>query len=679
MKRISLIIVLIAIVFTLLAYPVRIQSWNLRADVKTLNEARIGIDNVDHRNGVIIAYVRDGAEFDRVRGFGFDPVRLPEPHLDYARELWNSTKDSRDPMNAYYSIDEYNAFMQNIAAQYPQICSLVSIGNSGQNRPLWYLKISDNASVNEAEPEIRMVSSIHGDEVVGFDMLIRLIQLLTSQYNQTPRITNIVNSSEIFINPMYNPDGYALQQRYNAAGYDLNRNFPMPTGEQHPDGNAWGVENIAFMNYSPTRNFSQSINYHGGALVINYPWDYTYTLTPDDALIQQLSLAYSTSNSPMYNGEFEQGITNGAAWYVITGSLQDWTYGYTDCIDITAEIGYNKWPPANQLDTFWSQNQESMLNWIEFAQKGLHGSVSDTSGNPLDASITISGNGKIWHTDPALGDYHRPLLGGTYTVTANADGFIGETVVVNIPAGASLQQNFSLQPAGQTPFHGIVRAQDGIPVSGATVSIGTTPPTVLSTDANGVFSLAQIYEGNYPLTISAADYALCSQTLVIDQGDAYQAFILSAPLFEDDFENGITNWIANTPWAIAPDGSNHVLKDSPAGNYSNNINRSIRLATPFALQNVSNPALSFKAKYALETGYDFVYVEASANGSSWTQIASFTGIQSTYQIFSYSLSAFTGGVCHLRFRIETDQSQNADGISIDDFQVSGNQGEIIMA
>ena len=679
MKRISLIIMLIAIALAALAYPVRIPSWDLRADVKTLNTAHIGIDNVDPRTGVIYAYVRNDAEFEHVKSLGFSPTALPEPHLDYAKELWNSTKDSRDPMNAYYSINEYNTFMQNIAAQYPQICSLESIGNTGQNRPLWYLKISDNVNTNEAEPEIRMVSSIHGDEVVGYDMLIRLIQLLTSQYNQNPRITNIVNNNELYINPMFNPDGYVLQQRYNAAGYDLNRNFPMPTGEQHPDGNAWGVENIAFMNFSQSRNFSQSINYHGGALVINYPWDYTYSLAPDDALITQMALTYSTPNTPMYNGDFDQGITNGAAWYVITGSLQDWTYGFTDCIDLTAEVSNIKWPPATQLDTFWSQNQESMLDWIEFAQTGLHGTVTNSSGTPLDASITISGNSKIWHTDPNLGDFHRPLLGGTYTVTANATGYIGQSVTVTIPAGAALTQNFVLIPAEQTPFTGIVRAPDGFPVAGATVTIGSTPPQVLTTNADGVFSIAQIYEGNYPLTISAPDFALSSQTLAIDNSDPNQAFILSAPIFEDDFENGITNWIANTPWAISPDGTNHVLKDSPAGNYANNINRSIRLSTPLALQNVTNPTLSLKAKHNLESGYDFVYVEASANGTSWTSLGSFTGVQSSYQTFTYSLAAFAGQSCHLRFRIVTDESQTADGISIDDVQVSGNSAENISA
>ncbi len=77
---------------------------------------------------------------------------------------------------------------------------------------------------------------------------------------------------------------------------------------------------------------------------VNYLWDWTYTLAPDDAALIQMSLAYSTTNLPMYNGSFPQGITNGADWYVATGTLQDWTYDQTDCIGATIEVSNTKWP-----------------------------------------------------------------------------------------------------------------------------------------------------------------------------------------------------------------------------------------------------------------------------------------------------------------------------------------------
>jgi hypothetical protein len=334
--------------------------------------------------------------------------------------------------------------MQDTAAQYPDICQLVQFGTSVQNRPLYFMKITDNVNIEENEPELRYVSSIHGDEVVGYDMLIRLIQLLTTEYSTNPRIMNIVNNTEIWICPMFNPDGYASANRYNANGIDLNRNFPMPSGNQHPDGNAWAQETVAMMSFSQAHSNNLSLNFHGGELVINYPWDYTYTLAPDDALLQEMSLTYTRPHTSLWNStDFVHGITNGAAWYVITGSMQDWLYGYTDCIDLTAEIGLNKWPSSSQLPNYWNMNKESMLQYIEFAQNGVKGVVLNGSGAPLSATITVAGNNKVMHTDPDVGDYHRLLLPGTYQITASVVGYEPQTVSVNVPTLGHTIQNFT--------------------------------------------------------------------------------------------------------------------------------------------------------------------------------------------------------------------------------------------
>ncbi len=677
MKKHIVILTILGFVCGLFAYPVRIQSWDIDRDVKVLNEKHYSIDYVNRNTGAIIVYLKQNGDQSELEALGYTPQRIAEPHLDYARELYETTKDTTDPMNAYYSYTEYITFMQNTANQFPSICQLVQYGTTGQNRPLYFMKISDNVNVAEDEPEFRYTSSIHGDEVVGYDMLIRLIQLLTGQYATNTRIANIVNNTEIWINPMYNPDGYALQQRYNSAGIDLNRNFPMPTGEQHPDGEVWGVENIAFMSHANSRHFIQSMNFHGGALVINYPWDYTYTLAPDDALLQSMSLTYSTPNGPLYNStEFEHGITNGAAWYVITGSLQDWNYGLTDCIDITAEIGTNKWPPASQLDTFWSQNQESMLSYLEYAQKGVRGIVQSSTGTPLNATISVSGNSRVVHTDPEVGDYHRLLLGGTYSITASAQGYIPQTQQVTVPTGGTATLNFTLSPAAQTTFYGMVRDVDGTPVAQATITIGTSPVTTLTSSANGTFSIANILEGSYPMTVAATGYPLLSLSLNVSAADDHQVFLLSQPVFSDGFDNGIGNWTATSPWGVTSESGNNVLKDSPTGSYANSINKSVRLTNPIAMQNMTNPSITFRAKYALESGYDFVYVEASSNNSTWTELASFTGSQSTWQTYSYSLAAYAGQNCYLRFRISTDSGVTADGITIDDVAILASQTNV---
>ncbi|MGC9362912.1 MAG: M14 family zinc carboxypeptidase, partial [Candidatus Syntrophosphaera sp.] len=351
------------------AYPVRITSWDIQADVKILNGLNISVDSVNRPSGAIIAFVRDDSEFNILLDNGFPAEKLP----DLARE--NALKLHRDrfldpPRDEYYTVDQYHQFMIDTADQYPNICELIQAGTSVQNRPLYFLKITDNPTLEEAEPEFKYISTMHGNEVVGYDMCIRLIQHLTSEYGMDARVTDLVDNTEIWINPLMNPDGYVLGQRYNAQGIDLNRNFPMPTGVQHPDGNAWAQENIAVMNLCNDQSFILSANFHTGALVINYPWDHTYALIPDDALCQAAALTYSMHNLPMYNSpEFPNGITNGAQWYVITGSMQDWNYGYTDCLEVTAEISNDFWPPASTLPTYWSENQESMLSYMEFVHK----------------------------------------------------------------------------------------------------------------------------------------------------------------------------------------------------------------------------------------------------------------------------------------------------------------------
>jgi len=667
MKRIFVTFCLLILATGVLAYPLRVQSWNLKEDLKKLNELKVSIDYVNLQKGIIHIEVRNAEERDKIHSAGILTELLPNPAETYFASLTEGNKDDR----SYYTLTQYQNFMQQTAAQYPAICQLVQFGTSVQNRPLLMLKISDNVNMEENEPELKYISSMHGDEVVGYDMLIRLIQLLTTQYGIDPRITNIVDNTEIWINPLLNPDGYAAGIRYNANGIDLNRNFPMPTGNQHPDGQFWADETIAVMDFSNAHDFDLAINFHGGMLVINYPWDYTYFLTPDNDLLRELALTYSRENSPMYNSiEFPQGITNGAAWYIVTGSMQDWNYYYTDCIELTAEIGYDKWPPASTLDSYWADNEESMLKYIEFAQNGVKGIVTNSSGTPIAATITVEGNSKLEHTDLPTGDYHRLLLPGTYQITASADGYIPKTMNITVPPTGFYLQNFTLQSAMLTTFEGQVRTPAGNALSGASVTLNSNPQITVQTDAEGLFSFT-VYEGDYQICIAAADNSTGTYPIQIRHNDRRNIFLIQNPLFQDNFENGLGNWTATGTWGIVNYEGSNVLTDSPSGNYSNSQNRSVTINNPLSFAQVVNPFLSFKCKYALEDSYDVVYLEASANGNTWTALDFYTGTTDSWINKTYSLAAYSGNQLYIRFRIKTDYSQTADGIYIDNVQIYG--------
>ena len=68
---------------------------------------------------------------------------------------------------------------------------------------------------------------MHGDEPPGMVMLIDLAHYLVENYNQVgyEDVTDLLDTTEITIMPLHNPDGYVADTRYNADGVDLNRNF----------------------------------------------------------------------------------------------------------------------------------------------------------------------------------------------------------------------------------------------------------------------------------------------------------------------------------------------------------------------------------------------------------------------------------------------------------------------
>ncbi len=315
---------------------------------------------------------------------------------------------------------------------HPTIALRGSIGQSVQGRELWTLVISDNVGVEEAEPEVRISASMHGNEKIAMEMSIYLIDYLTDHYGQGgyEDVTYLVDNYEIHFLPLHNPDGHTVNDRQNANGIDLNRNFPVPDGAIGGD-NTWNeeIETLAMKNWGFSQHFVISQDGHSGAVVVNYPWDYTYTLTPDDAAFIELAEEFSYYNSPMWNGDWYHGITNGAEWYVTEGSLQDWAYAETGSMHVIVEFSDSYAPPASQLDNYWDDNRESFMHWIKAARYGVNGTVTEAgTGLPLDAVIIVVGNDNPVTSDPACGDYYKLLDNGSYTLRFEADDHITQEI-----------------------------------------------------------------------------------------------------------------------------------------------------------------------------------------------------------------------------------------------------------
>jgi carboxypeptidase D len=210
--------------------------------------------------------------------------------------------------------------------------------------------MSDQPREHEpGEPEFKYVGNMHGNEVVGRETLLYLIQILCENYGSNDFLTRLVNSTRIHIMPSMNPDGYekatqgdqqGFKGRENVNKIDLNRNFPARYPSHEEDkGAELQPEVKAVMKWIKEYPFVLSANLHGGSLVANYPWDDStegetaFSKNPDNKEFVKLAYVYARAHPTMWktgrrcglkrDGDyFQNGITNGAAWYNLAGKNQ---------------------------------------------------------------------------------------------------------------------------------------------------------------------------------------------------------------------------------------------------------------------------------------------------------------------------------------------------------------------
>jgi carboxypeptidase T len=145
----------------------------------------------------------------------------------------------------YHTYREVKRVIDSTVAAHPNIAMRFNIGRSYQGRKIWGIKISDNVRTNENEPEVLIHAQMHARERASGELALSAIGWLTDNYGGKDafgqRVTNIVNTREVFIIPVMNPDGSEFDMsggtwhtwRKNRQptpnginiGTDLNRNF----------------------------------------------------------------------------------------------------------------------------------------------------------------------------------------------------------------------------------------------------------------------------------------------------------------------------------------------------------------------------------------------------------------------------------------------------------------------
>lgn len=326
----------------------------------------------------------------------------------------------------YHTYAEMTSDMQNVAAAYGtgstnRIAKLFSIGNSFEGRPIWGMKISDHPNRDEAEPEVLIECNMHAREHLTAEQCLYLIHLLTDNYGQSTalgqRVTNIVNTREIWIIPMLNPDGAMFDisggtfhnwrknrqtnPGSNKIGIDLNRNWsymwgccggsgPNPKSSKYRGQYPFqAVEDQELRDFILSRRvggvqqITEILNVHSYGEHVLYPYGYTKQAVPPDMTQDDhdtfVALAQKMASLNGYHA------MQGSQMYIYDGDFIDWAYGDQHIFGFTWEM-YPKWgcvcggfkPPDSVIARETSRNTDAALFLFEqadcpYRQAGLAG------------------------------------------------------------------------------------------------------------------------------------------------------------------------------------------------------------------------------------------------------------------------------------------------------------------
>jgi len=164
--------------------------------------------------------------------------------------------------DTYHDYDAMTGHLQALAAAYPQLATLTSIGRTHRGRDVWFMQITNPDTGPALEkPGFYIDAQIHAEEHATSATALYAIHYLLTRYGTDPEVTRLVDGQVFYILPRINPDGaeYALKAPYHpwcgngrclpgedrleglqaqdidGDGYIVNMRVPDPKGEWKKD------------------------------------------------------------------------------------------------------------------------------------------------------------------------------------------------------------------------------------------------------------------------------------------------------------------------------------------------------------------------------------------------------------------------------------------------------------
>ena len=701
----TLFTLLIALIFSLTIYSQNYKQVKIYlndvSDVQLLQNAGMQFDHLHFNKDNTINVFIDENDFAIIQSSGFNYEILIEDWKSYYANLPKMSEEEKTlelqkveqdygitgfnygSMGGFYTLAEVNAELDEMYTQFPNlITQKVSIGNTIEGRPIYMVKISDNPSVNENEPQVLYTGLHHAREPESMEQMIFFMFYLLEHYGTDPEATYLINNRELYFVPVVNPDGYEYNhitnpngggmwrknRRLNAGGsygIDLNRNYgpysywnsPYGGSSTDPSSDTYRgtapfsePETSALKNFLATKNISCTLNYHSYGNYLIYPYGAWPYLTADS-----LTFSEFAGDITAYNG-YSGGTALQTVGYGVRGTSDDYAYDGDLVLNngkifaMTPEVG---------LTGFWPSQSEI----IPLAQENLRPNLyyAWVAGGYVQL---INPNYNKQYFNPGANVLMNPVLKNKGLSTASNISVQLTSLNANAIVAISTSSLDSIQARG-------------------TASVTSPLSFTVSPDAQSEAVIKLLLATSTNGIVTKRD----TLSLIVGQ----PTFV-----FKDTTNNPFSLWtITGTPtsapkWAITTTTYNsppNSYTDSPAGNYIANSTITMTLTNSINLTGFTNPRLTFYTKYDIENNWDYGQVEISTNnGATWIPLQGqntnpgtgtfqpngeplYDGTNTNWVREEISLSSYISSQFKIRFELKTDGAVQKDGWYVDDIGI----------
>lgn len=298
----------------------------------------------------------------------------------------------------YHTNDEVEQELRALEAAFPDIAKVFDLGESGEQRRIWAIKISDNVAAEEGEPEVLFVGGHHAREWIAVDVPLLLAKHLATQYRSDSAVRNLVDNGEIWVVPLLNPDGHQYSvtndrlwrknRRNNGDGtfgVDLNRNYSFEWGGPGSSGDTFSEtyrgpsafsepETQVIRDLANGHDFLAMISYHNYSQLVLFPWGHTNAPAPDEALLSQLATTMADSILNVHGKRYVPEQSSDL--YLASGDATDWLYGETRVPSYTIELRPRSSRPGfllpeSEIQPTFEENLPAalfLIEWVENSQ-----------------------------------------------------------------------------------------------------------------------------------------------------------------------------------------------------------------------------------------------------------------------------------------------------------------------